>query len=1157
MAALLFASPAMATYEPAGHFGGSATSVKAEDFGEEVQLTGVGGLAVNYTGAGGVPTGTVYAAAEWDGKMFVSAYVPAGAGLSFWERWMVNPSSLEGTGYERCGPALGSECSVYRGFSGARSVDVDIDQTNGNVFFYGGGLVINPNEKVIAEFSPNGATEITRFGEGAPSSSDTVADSPGRIHSGGVWGGPGNIAVDASGTVFSYDSDGKYKRLMVFKPQSPGDYAHYQYVGEVATVHEKGEALSMPVLDDAGNIYVGERLGGTHIKEYGPESPSSYPGPAATPICDFKVSKSGITAITVNPDTGEVFYATFKKEVGFTVKVVHQLSACDEETGEFTEIGKLEVKPERDDLYALAVDPLRRLEPSREPGVLYGAAPEGGSSSGVGDAEPGQSALGYIFTGPLALPPVVKSESVNNVGVTTAEVGAEIDPRGSEVRYSVEYLTEAEYEANEPADRFAGAMEAPQGGAVGGSQKVFNGVAVLSGLNPDASYRFRVVATSHCSSTHPEEVCEGTGAGGAFHTFPIEAPGLPDNRVYELVSPSQKNGGEVFPAQPTLGSCFNPCKPEFSTGFTMRSSPDGEAVVYEGQPFSFAEGAVGENEYIARRTATGWGTTTLSPPLARRDSGAGYVDFSTDLGKGLLTQINNALSPEAPSGYSNVYSQLTSNFLGVSPLLGQEPPNRLPGELQLSYAGASADLSRIFFAANDALTGETPFAPEAVDGGAGKNNLYEWSNGELRLVNVDPDGGTEPGATFGGLSAQHAISADGTRAFWSDAAGQLYVRENGETTEEIPDTSKFLSAATDGSKVLLKDGKIFNVDNLAEEPVDLAQGKAGFKGIAGQSEDLSRVYFVDTDVLAGEAQEGEDNLYSFHAGTTSFIATLIPEDNTGLNEGAWSDGPSVRTAEASPDGRWLAFLSRKPLGESQLGKYDNVGPCPNKPVAVSGPCHEVYLYDSESGKLICASCNPSGESPLGRSRLPTGPAFQQRRYLTDEGRLVFESQDSLSPFDTNAGSVPGRAVEDVYEFEPEGVGTCVRVGGCVKLISAGHEPNDSNFLAMDESGTNIFFTTRDQLALKDRDDAVDLYDARENGGIPAESEVGRGECQGEACQPSVTPPNDATPGSSTFEGAGNVDEKKAAKKHKKHKKKHAKKKAQHRRAAKRNRGGAK
>ena len=195
---------------------------------------------------------------------------------------------------------------------------------------------------------------------------------------------------------------------------------------------------------------------------------------------------------------------------------------------------------------------------------------------------------------------------------------------------------------------------------------------------------------------------------------------------------------------------------------------------------------------------------------------------------------------------------------------------------------------------------------------------------------------------------------------------------------------------------------------------------------------------------------------------------------------------------------------------------------------------------------------PLGTSSLGLIQQAPG-SLPQPRYLTDSGRLYFDSQDSLSSFDTNDG------VEDVYEYEPEGVGSCKRQGGCVSLISAGREPVDSNFLAIDESGKNVFFTTRDQLALKDRDELVDLYDAREGGGIAAETETARGECQGEACLPALSPPNDPTPGSSAFEGAGNVVEKKT-KKRKHKKRKHAVKAHRnraHRRAANHNRGGAK
>ena len=108
---------------------------------------------------------------------------------------------------------------------------------------------------------------------------------------------------------------------------------------------------------------------------------------------------------------------------------------------------------------------------------------------------------------------------------------------------------------------------------------------------------------------------------------------------------------------------------------------------------------------------------------------------------------------------------------------------------------------------------------------------------------------------------------------------------------------------------------------------------------------------------------------------------------------------------------------------------------------------EVYLYDAARRLLTCASCNPSGPSVgvhdtqhsgegracssiaartgravPGRQRPRVDAARPRRRhppasYLSNSGRLFFNSPDQLVPQATNAK-------EDVYEFEPDGVGSC-------------------------------------------------------------------------------------------------------------------------------------
>jgi hypothetical protein len=1168
---LLAAVPASATYEQVGTFDFAASP--------STRYEAAKGLEANTTGAGGVAPGTLYAVTPSFSR--VAVYSPKGEFREAWG-WGVADGAKE---FQRCGPdgeAAHPTCdsNSQAGWGGEGDgqlwspVDVAVDQATGNVYVlnsaslsagYGG------EHGVVQVFSADGSQLIGHFGERAeyffaPETNESINESPEKFHSTDANGINPGIAVDGSGRAYVSDNNffgarepaGK-SRLMIFEPQSPGDYEHYVYAGQS---HDITSHPYRPVVDSAGNLY-SQRSAST-VEKSTREEPD-------VAVCEFTPSGSGVAAMTVNPATGEVFFFALAN------KKIHQLGPCS--SGQFVETTSFSPTPKAGEISALAFNPNLTFAASRPPGTLYAAE---------NDTQPEQSGgpggslffphFAYIFAPAEVNPPVVESESVASVTSSTATLGAQINPKGSPTRYAFQYLTDAAYEANEPADRFAGSTEAPLGAtALGSGQSALGAGASLVGLLPDTEYRYRVIATSHCEPDDEEAICEATGPAQIFRTFPLEAPGLSDNRAYELVSPAQKYGGEVFPADAYTASCGLECKPDGGGNFPHQSSPDGEAVVYAGFPFSFAGGARVFNEYLSRRTSSGWQTTILSPKL--QSTLGGHKAFNAELTQGLFSQGNPSLSPDAPSEFANFYTQPSGTPSALTPLLGAEPPNRSVDNFELTYVGGSADFNRFFFEANDALTEETPFAPAALDPGASTNpttnNLYEWSNGQLRLVNVLPGNAESvPGAAFGarpedsqvGGGLSHAISADGSRAFWSDKAGQVYVRENGESTRAIPDPGKFLGASADGSKVLLQSGHVYDLET--EAITDLSEGKGGFRGIVGQSEeDLSHIYFVDTAVLTGEgendqgakAQAGQNNLYAWQEGASTFVTTLLAVDNNTTSPsgygGDWFTAPSHRTAEASPNGRWVAFLSAAPLTG-----YDNT--CTifnfNSGKDITGPCLEVFLYDSATGKLSCPSCNPSGARALGPSSLrlirTAKDPLPQPRYLTDEGRLYFDSRDSLTPFDTNNG------VEDVYQYEPNGIGSCKREAGCVSLISAGSEPVDSNLLTVDETGKNVFFTSRDQLVLKDRDDLLDLYVSRENGGLASESETSRGECQGEACQAAIVPPNDPTPGSSSFEGAGNVDEKKQAKKHKKkhkHAKKHKSHKRSHGRAANHNRGGAK
>ncbi len=1255
---LVFAAPAMATYEHVKTFGDSGEGA-LQSFG------GPGAsAAINTTGAGGVPVGTVYVATAQTPR--VMRYSATGEFREAWG-WGVakHPAGeLPAEEFQRCGsdgepafPECGTDASSGEGEGQFWEIKgIAVDQSTGNVYVYS----VRHTHGAIEVFSADGSELIARFGDFT--AAESFDESPEDIH-GSHFETP--IQVDEAGNVYLLDQGVHLgtitMRVMTFKPASPGDYAHYVYAGRSGDLEidvNRYGFIEHTAIDQQGDLFIS---GANKIFQF-------TAGQLSNPVCQFLVPGGGAYGMTVNPENGEVFYFSYKN------RKIHQLAPCNA-NHVFTEIAEFPAARKTEEIYTLAFDGAIAFDPSRPVGILYAF-----------DAQLTTEA--EIFAPAEARAPVIDDESVSGVRSTNASLNAQINPKGSQTRYVFQYLTATAYEANDPAERFAGATEAPLGGAVLGSgQAALTAQVGLSGLLPETEYRYRVVASSNCDPEHEAELCLATGEAASFRTYPEASAGLPDHRVYELVSPALKGSGEVFPLLGSRGTCKpleSECKPGGqSENYPRQVSPDGESVVYEGHPFTTRGGAVRLNEYLSKRTSTGWTTVNLTPETLGGQLPNGYKAFNSTLTEGALLQDSPTLTPSAPAGYQNLYLQPSGSPFSLTPLLEVAPPNRGPegqSGLAVAYGGASEDFSRFFFAANDALTEATQDAPVPQDSGSQSFNLYEEREGDLQLVNVLP-GNTEssPGASFGagGIEAGFSLSergvsnvsrflsVDGSRVFWSSATGQVFVREDASTTREVSESqratpdpvgaqpAKFLTASPDGSRALFSSseemtddadtGSIeqtihvqatagtfvlafkgqktpplpFNaggvgvqqaleglvsigpsnveVDTLGGEyrvrfigslagnedllAVDGAgltgsvtssatrsgknlyewhngvitdltpdQTKGTFLGLVGQSDDLSSVYFVDSSVLAENenargdgAKQGGNNLYLEKEGQTSFIATLVGADNSvDLYFGDWQDAPLNRTAEASSDGSWLAFISENPLtGVDSAGS------------------REVFLYDADSGHLSCPSCNPTGTAPLGSSFLPIRKMSSsmangaQPQYLTDSGRLYFDSRDALTPFDTNDG------VEDVYEYEPNGLGSCAREGGCVNLISAGTSTVDSNFLAVDPTGRNVFFTTRDRLSPRDRDESIDLYDAREDGGIAAEGEVPRSECQGEACQPLPITPDDPTPTSANFQGAGNVVTADHEKRHKaKHKKKH-RKKHDAKRAAGRKHGGAK
>lgn len=967
-------------------------------------------------------------------------------------------------------PLVGSECKAFDPFD----EDVYVLDTA-------------RKEGVVQVFSPGGVF-VTSFGVRGTGSPELI-DLP----------EAGGIAVDSSGSgnVYVADAEGK-GRVMVFRPASSTEYVYAGQSSDFA-VDDGPEKLAV---DGVGNVFASSE-----------KFVYKFPlGDLQGPPEWEREDNHSIDGLAVNPVNDDSFYYTQSNNE------YHELNGLGT-----TELSHWKgIKGEKETA-GLAFNPFVRWEKEvgvvRPFGLLYAV-----------DEVLGE---GFIFSQPEVEPPSVGSEFVrgDRVGSGFAVLEGLVDPHGFDTSYRFEYGPE------ECATLEQNCILTPVRdlGSANGSVVA---AETVTGLAPGTKYYFRVLPSSHCNTEEVLEECVPLGgvSFGSFSTF-TSGGGLLDGRVYELVSPPVKNGSEVLPLNPGADNCFE-CIPGIDdTHFPMQSSPDGGSVVYESNgPFTATGASVNENEYLSRRNAGGgWSgpgdPVGLTPASALRNVAVlqGYKVFSSDLSHGVLYERVPSLAPLiAPEvdGYPNLYLTDTSTpGAEPRPLVTSKPPTQTPSSFALTFAGASPGLNDIIFSANDAL--KTTGGPNPGYG------LYEWRNGDLSTVNVLPGGEVgEPEAIFGSgkeLSTgdpdfSHAISTDGTRVFWTGEKGgrRVFVRENGTTTLEIADPSgngAFLTASATGSKVLLSDGHLFNID--IEDPVtkapleeaDLDEGQQHFDGILGASEDLSTIYYVDSAVLTpgekngeeAEAQAGEPNLYVWQSGIPKFIGTL------GGSPSDWAPSPSDRTARVTPDGRYVAFMSQK-----SLTPYDNID-------AVTGSHdNEVYEYDASTGRLVCSSCNPTGGRPIGSSNLNlikqgSGSGFlPQPQNLAPNGRLFFDSYDALSVQDTNNG------FEDVYEYEPAGLGTCVTKPGCVSLISSGQEETNSSFLDATPSGNDAFFTTRSPLLPEDQDDLIDLYDARVNG-TPPRSPRPEDCSSGEECRSTIpTPPVLVTPLSGALSGNGNI-----------------------------------
>jgi hypothetical protein len=966
-----------------------------------------------------------------------------------------------------------------------------------------------------------------------------------------LFGDKGGGTVDRLGHIVEYDSSGAELRSFAYRA-----FQGYTNVNGLAPYHSaSGDIYASELQSGSGGELSGGRV--MHVS-FAP------PGPVVLPE-QCKASLGNTTA-TLNADVNPEGKATtfhfqyldeksFEEEGGFasphtktTAEIplsLHKEKETKKEEEEFDEEKELfELHQASAKVTGLVPETTYRCR------VVATNADEPDGVTGEGGA--------FTTLEPFEILATWSSE----VGAESATLNAEVNPLEIPTIGYFEYVDDAGFKAS----GFAAAKKAPN---VDGGEEAINfgagkmpktGSTPLGGLKPCSVYHYRVVVDDPV-------IAPRTGPARIFRTICPGPGGLPDERAYELVSPALKNSAEVAVPGAAGGGFLD------SNVRIEAASITGEAITYTSwTSFGDAQAAPATSQYLSKRGGNGWSTENIVPPgISHNPLTPPFRGFTPDLGFGAVVVDEPALTEDALTGFSNLY--LRNDVSGKLRAITTEPPEGSISAICPGYAGATADAQRVIFAAGAAFSG----APEVKGNGV---NLYEWSAGEgLALVSVLPGGtpakpfertgfgpaGGNGCGEFGSKIVRHAISADGSRIFWtyapSSSESELLARLNGTETIQLDaiqggagpaGNGQFWNASAAGSKAFFTAASKLTADAGASAGAadlyrydlgapagarleDLTPGSltpgpeaADVQGVLGASEDGSYLYFAARGILSGEengqgqkAQAGKSNLYLWHEGEpVKFIATL-PEDNLD-----WSAVPKTQTAQVSPNGHYLAFIS-----SASLTGYDNTvdgttGCSETNDGELFPPSHcaEAYLYDAESDQLTCASCNPSGARPLGPTALPAwSNPYEQPHYLSNDGsRLFFDSRDALDPRDTNNRL-------DVYEFERSGNGSCNAQsasfsegsGGCLYLISSGENASRSYLIDASSNGRDVFFSTRQLLLGADENENYDVYDVREGGGFPEPSE--QPPCQGEACKPPPPPPPSSSSASSaSFQGPGNL-----------------------------------
>ncbi len=652
---------------------------------------------------------------------------------------------------------------------------VAVDQSNGDVY-----LADRANDRIWV-FDETG-TYL-----------DRIADS--------ILNGPCGLALDSAGNLYvqntatanvvKFDPSGDYLSTLDSSSATDvaveltSDHAYVDNSSQISEYAPDGTLLSqfaqgeisgagpLAIEEASGRIYVSQ---GSTLHVFGPAVtlPDVSTG-TASEITPTTAKLSG----TVDPDGGPEASCIFEYSTGQSKEGTFGHTVPCEPAGPFA-------------------------SPSEVTASLTGLTPATYYHYRIASTNANGTSFGETQVFLTVAPPAIDRTYAVNVSSSAADIKAAVDPQGFETTVHLEWGSEdCSVTACTPVpvpDAAIGSTDVPEPEI----EKLKLDAPVVAqhliDLLPDTTYHYRAVASNENGVT--------VGPDQTFHTRPIAVgSGLAPGRAYEMVSPVEKNGGDIGILRGR-----------------QRSSASGDAAVFSSAtPFADAAGSNIASDYLAQRRPEGWTTHALTPdqpPIAsglpNLDNDTRYVGFSSDLSKGII--LARAPLTADPNTQKAVNLYLRDNTLlgGPSPagganyeLLSGQAPALIENSLLstgafVAFDDATPDMSHVVFESLNRL----------ADGAENESpKLYEWDDGTVRSVGVLPDGTILP-ASLGGDGAlryqytHNTISEDGSRIFFTDPSvgevgttdrtGDLYVRIDQETSILLNATEKTNGGGPDG-----------------------------------------------------------------------------------------------------------------------------------------------------------------------------------------------------------------------------------------------------------------------------------------------------------------------------------------------------------------------